>query len=540
VKAAQTINRGDRGFVSVIGGRQADPWVTANRKVSELLGVLHPPKSEARFFGRLSEGDGTERLQFVEWIKRQFTKYRDHQIIFFDPYFDGAGIGMFVPNASDKGEYVVFTTVPPTRPSTQTQNPAADDYADPSRVDNLLACCKQLQGLMQPIDLKIFGVKPGALHDRYMLVADRRGLPLAGFNLSNSIQKANEDHPLLITPIPMDALHEVFNYAARLISRSANGQRTDDEDIVPIFDSKRQEQPTRNRVERLDFLGRDLAGTVLSIWTGDDSLRGLHGEELRARLTELGVLDGESLRVPEVPGIDACISVMNTNEDAFQDRWEIVAEVLAHMPHGNSWWGAAGVQNTAFIDFLSGSLDGAFSRVSDMAPDISFASVSPHLFQQDLESFLRGSYSHESFHHRIAYEGLTWADVYAIKLLWSAAPEKLVKLSERYAATLDQEAHHRDTIKLSLLSQIVGEASFTIVFGIADEQRESLLRSTNGLLKWMGLASLRDASKTLDGAKEVVARLASFDRQASIRVMCWLLSSLAGKHGNDESFAIIR
>ncbi|MFL1527197.1 VPA1262 family protein [Pseudomonas sp. O230] len=539
VKAAQTANRGHGGFASVIGGRKADPWVVANRKINELISVLHPPKSEARFFGRLSEGDGTERLQFVEWIKQQFAKHRDHQIIFFDPYFEDAGIGLFFPNASDKGEYVVFTTTLPTTPSIQSQKSFTGPDPDSNRIDNLLASCKQLQGLAQRIDLKIFGVKPGALHDRYMLIADRRGLPVAGFNLSNSIQKANEDHPLLITPIPMDSLHEVFKYATRLITRAANGASADGEYIEPIFDSKRQEQPVRKRNERLSFLSWDMTGSVLSTWIGDNSLRGIHGEELRTRLVELDLLDGESLRFPKTPGMDACVSGSNAMEDDSQQRWEIVAEILAHTTHGDSPWGVADDQKVAFCDFLEGSLKNAFSRISDIAPDTSFESVQSHLFQQDLESFLRGSYSYEHFRHRIKYQALTWADVFAIKILWNAAPEKLVNLSERCAVTLDREEPHRDAVKLSLLSQIVGEVSLAIAFGITNEQRESLLQSTNGLLKWMGLASLRDASKN-GGAKQVVARLASFDRQTSIRTMCWLLSGLAWEEGNGEAVDIVR
>ncbi|WP_455923057.1 VPA1262 family protein [Pseudomonas putida] len=540
VKAAQTINHGHEGFSSVVGGRQADPWVVANRKISDLIGILHPPKSEARFFGRLSEGDGTERLQFVEWIKQQFAKHRNHQIIFFDPYFEDAGIGLFFPNASDKGEYIIFTTVPPTIQSTKTKKSGTDDDPDPNRIDNLLASCKQLQTLAQRIDLKIFGVKPGALHDRYMLIVDRRGLPVAGFNLSNSIQKANEDHPLLITPIPTDALHEVSKYATRLISRAANGTSADGEYIEPIFDSKRLEQTVRKRSERLVFLDWALTGTVLSTWTGNTSLRDMHGEELRVRLAELNLLDGESLRVPETLDFEACVSGLSTSEDASQQRWEIVAEILAHSPHGDSPWGAACGQKDAFFDFLEGSLKSAFSRISDVATDTSFESVHPHLFQQDLESFLRGSYSHEHFRYRIKYQALTWADVYAIKILWHSAPEKLVKLSERCAITLDKEQHHRDAIKLSLLSQIVGEVSLAIAFGIKDEQRDCLLRSANGLLKWMGLASLREASKNGDGAKQAVVSLASFDRQTRIRMMCWLLSGLALKKGSGESVGIVR
>lgn len=540
VKAAQTVNRSDVGFSSVVGGRQADPWVVINRKISELLGVLHPPESEARFFGRLSEGDGTERLQFVEWIKKQFNKHQNHQIIFFDPYFEDAGIGLFFPNASESGEYVVFTTVLPTTPSTQPLNAPFGVAADPSRIDNLLASCEQLKTFAHRVDLKIYGVKAGALHDRYMLIADRRGLPVAGFNLSNSIQKANEDHPLLVTPIPMDALHDVFKYANKLISRAAYGTSEDGEYIEPIFDSKRNEQPIRKRSEQLDFLKWDLTGTVLSSWTGEDSLRGIHGEQLRARLAELGLLEGESLRIPKTLRVAEMVDVLFKGEYSSKQIWEVVAEIFARTPHGESLFNSACEQKSQLIDLLDGVLKHAFSRVSDVARDTSFDSVQPQLFQQDLESFLRGSYSHEQFRHRIKYQALTWSDVYAVKILWEAAPEKLIKLSERFAASLDKEDHHQDAVKLSLLSQIVGEVSLTIALGIAKAQRESLLRSTNGLFKWMGLASLKEESKDEKGARLVVARLASFDRQTSIRLMCWLLSGLKWKQGCVNSVNIVR
>ncbi|MFJ4088460.1 VPA1262 family protein [Pseudomonas psychrophila] len=540
VKSAQAISRAGVGFSSTVGGRQADPWVAANRSLSELLSILHPSKSEARFFGRLSEGDGTERLRFAEWIKQQFSKYQDHQVIFFDPYFEDAGIGLFVPNASAKGEYIIFTTVSSKSSTPKIQSSDIYDDLELNRIDNLLASCNQLQNLVRRIDLKIFGVKSGALHDRYLLVADRRGLPVAGFNLSNSIQKANEDHPLLITPIPMDALHEVFNYATKLISRAANGASAESDHIEPIFDSKRQVQPVLVRDDRLEFIGRELAGSVLAAWTGNDSLRGLYGEDLRTQMSELCLLDGESLRIPKTPGLEACIKGLSIGEDYSQEWWEVVAETLAHTPSGDTQWAAIGALNISFIDFLEGVLNDAFLRISDVPNDTSFASVEPRLFQQDLEIFLCGSYSYEHFRYTIKYPTLTWADVYAVKILWGVAPEKLVKVSERYAATLDNEAHHRDAIKLSLLSQIVGEVSFAIAIGINNEQKESLLQSANGFLKWMGLASLRDASKSLSGAKQVVERLASFDQQESIRIMCWLLSGLAKVQGSEMSFGIVR
>lgn len=536
VKAAQTVRRGDSGFSSNIGGRQADPWVVANREIYKLLRSLHPPKSEARFFDRLSDGDGTGRLQFVEWIKDQLTKHRNHQIIFFDPYFEDAGIGLFFPNASESGRYIIFTT------ASRSVDAKANDTGDtpePSRIENLLASCKKLQRLGLRIDLKIYGMKPGALHDRYMLIMDREGLPVSGFNLSNSIQKANENHPLLITPIPMDALHKVVNYASQLISRAVDRTSSKGEEIEPIFDSKLQVQPVRIPVERLSFLSLGLAGTVLATWTGEESLRGTHSECLRLQLNELGLLEGESLRLPESPGFKACVASLIENVTSSKNLWEITTEILAHTHHGDAPLDHVGEHKKHFLNFLEEYLNSAFSRTSNITSEISFESVNPQLFQQNLETFLSGAYSHEHFRYRTKYQELIWADVYSIKILWQFAPEKLVKLAERHAAALVSN-HQKDAIKLSLLSQITGEISLTIAFGIQHDQKESLLQSSNGLLRWMGLASLRESCKTELGAKIASERLSSFDQETSVRTLCWLLNGLPWDERSEASIAIIQ
>jgi hypothetical protein len=84
-KAVLTINRGDQGFTNRIGGREADPWVPANRDFASLLSRLHPSKSEAQFFLPRRKGDGEGRLHFVEWFRRLLAEYREHQIVIFDP-----------------------------------------------------------------------------------------------------------------------------------------------------------------------------------------------------------------------------------------------------------------------------------------------------------------------------------------------------------------------------------------------------------------------------------------------------------------------
>ena len=112
LKEAQAINQGRMGFSISVGGRKADPWVSVNHELRSLFAKLHPPRSEGRFFDRLSDGDGLSRLEFVEWIKDQLIKHQNHQVLIFDPYFEDAGIGIIVPNAGDQGDYIIFTTLP--------------------------------------------------------------------------------------------------------------------------------------------------------------------------------------------------------------------------------------------------------------------------------------------------------------------------------------------------------------------------------------------------------------------------------------------
>ncbi len=112
VKAALTINRGNLRFTNHIAGREADPWVPANRDLVSLFERLHPPKSEGKFFLRWSQGDGEGRLQFVEWFSALLAKYPQHQIVIFDPYFEAAGVGLILLCAAPRAEYIVFTSLP--------------------------------------------------------------------------------------------------------------------------------------------------------------------------------------------------------------------------------------------------------------------------------------------------------------------------------------------------------------------------------------------------------------------------------------------
>ena len=145
LKAALTVNQTQPGSVTQVGGRHADPWVDSNLAVKAFLNRIHPQPSEGRFFQRLSDSNGLSRLELVEWFKNLMLRHRNHQVIIFDPFFEAAGMGMVVPNASHRGDYVVFTSLPKPERS--------EDVVPPRRINDLLTACERLTPLMRNVRL---------------------------------------------------------------------------------------------------------------------------------------------------------------------------------------------------------------------------------------------------------------------------------------------------------------------------------------------------------------------------------------------------
>ncbi|EIC8209332.1 hypothetical protein LAO83_004389, partial [Salmonella enterica] len=164
------------------------------------------------------------------------------------------------------------------------------------RVNNLVACCENNINLLSKLKLRIYGMKEGRLHDRYILIMGRNGLPVTGFNLSNSFQKAAENHPLLITPIPSDVLLQVEEYMSSLLQEIGTNKNDDIEGSTAIrllFDSKSLVMSPK-RYEPLRFLEKKDAGSALSLWFNQIILRDLSGDKLKEQLVALGLLKGDS------------------------------------------------------------------------------------------------------------------------------------------------------------------------------------------------------------------------------------------------------
>lgn len=525
MKAALTINRGNLGFNNRIGGREADPWVPANRDLASLFSRLHPPRSEGQFFLRWGQGDGEGRLQFVEWFRGLLAKYEQHQIVIFDPYFEDVGLSLLLLSAPQKADCIVFRSLPkPPKANDATQ--VESDKPRTSGIDNLLANCAHNHSRLKHIKLRIYGLKYGRLHDRYILIVAPDRLPVAGFNLSNSFQRATENYPLLATPIPADVLLKVEQYKSDLVREAAIAQpegETDNPSMRLLFDSTASPTPPR-RYEPLRFLEKAQAGSVLSVWTGEASLKSLCGDQLKEQMGTFGLLKGDSLTLPEGAGLRNCLQQAGDFAD-FSPTWEMLGELLAHSSAGDRRFREL-KSDHGFLEFLARFLEASFNRAHDDA-EKELAVMDPGLFRAPLETLLHRAYRLDHLFHPTKYAALTWPEYFAIRFLWLYAPDALLALAEAQVAAVPIEPQSPDVVRLSLLSQIVSEISLSVQFDIGKVQRDRLVRSSNGLLQWMGLNAIERQLEKPGGLAVVKQLVAAFSYPERVRTLGWMVHRAA-------------
>lgn len=535
VQAALTINRDPLGFASHIGGRKADPWVPVNRDLVSLFERLHPPKSEGRFFPRWGPSDGEGRLQFVEWFRTLLAKYQQHQIVIFDPYFEAAGLGLVLLCAAQKSDYIVFTSL--ARPSREDEATlCVVDKPTGGRINNLMTSCERSRQLLKHIKLRIYGLRDGRLHDRYILIMGSDGLPVAGFNLSNSLQTIAEKYPLLATPIPPDTLLQVEQYKTALV-REAKAPQPEGEAENPsmqlIFDST-VSPPTPRRYEPLCFLEKDKAGDVLSILLNEPSLQSLSGDPLKKQMAALDLLKDGSLRLPKTADLRNCLSQQADNFTDFTATWEVLGEVLANSSAGNSRFRELESERN-FMEFLARFLKASFNRTHGDA-DKPLAVTDTWFFREPIETLIHKSFRPGHLFHTIKPAALTWTEYYTIKLLWWYAPDALLEIAEAESNSVPPEPQSPGIMRLSLLSQIISEIALSLESDISVEQRDRLIRSGNGLLQWMGLNAIEMLLEKPDGVATVLQLMAGFADLERVRALGWMVNRAAGNQKKDDVY----
>jgi hypothetical protein len=546
VRAASAVDQTHAGNLSHVGGRLADSWVDANWAAESFLRRVHPQASDGRFFAKLSDSNGVSRLELVEWFKALLKNHPNHQVVVFDPWFEDAGIAMMLPNTTRDGDYIVFTSLPkPERKAERGwytffsslkswwQRLRSEDAVPKSRINTLLAACERMISLRKNVRLRIFALKFGLLHDRYILVIGNDAIPSAGFHLSNSLQKSNENHPLLITPIPADVLLRVHDYTKQLLKEAKqprSNQGPSDPNITLLYDSTQQQAKVVKRIEPLYFLDLPRAGNVLAGWTGDDLLRGLAGTALKKVMAEKGFLDDQSLSLPELPGFSGCLNQADGNFSDFRDDWLILGELFANTTDGLQVIDEFPYR-AQFLAFLSDYIRLAFSRKHSQEVDNPLSHVAVSYFQTPLLQLFHSANRPESFVHFVKYAALSWAEWYAVRLLWRHSPEALVSLATAQVTLLPLGVNEDYAVQLSLLSQIASEVAIAGETESEESQRTSLINSSNGFLQWMGWNLVDEELKKPSGFQTLDAALSGANLEKKVSVLGWLIQN----HSHDQN-----
>ena len=137
-------------------------------------------------------------MSFYEWLREVAKTANGARLVLVDPFFDSVGVELFARMEETQLAYAAVTS---------TQVPSDDDVdGQPARKARLINACEKLKPVLRRLDFRIYDIataskKRRPLHDRYILIFDTDDTIASGFHLSNSIQLATKNYPLLVTPI---------------------------------------------------------------------------------------------------------------------------------------------------------------------------------------------------------------------------------------------------------------------------------------------------------------------------------------------------
>ncbi|WP_256822119.1 MULTISPECIES: VPA1262 family protein [unclassified Pseudomonas] len=470
IKALQTINHGSKATTSKFKNEIDDPWVRSNHQMKSLIKEAFPEVSEGGFFQRFRDSGGLGRVEFVEWIHRVIGSYQEHQLVIFDPYFEDVGISLLLPKASTGSEYIVITTYESGQP-----NP---------RIANCTQAYQQVSTITDNINFKLYGIPKDFLHDRYIIVSDHTGKPIKGFHLSNSLQSATDNYPLLITIIPGDILPKVAEYTHNLLTKSTLPINT----LELLIDSTTfiKQRLVTATYEPLSFLDAPLAAKAIAAWTNNAELANLSAQNLKTKLEQDGytkdnILNSKKLGSPE----NFLISLHKVTEQELSDYWEIGANILAHSPTRT-------LKTFIITESIANKLSLLLIKKSKSKPPEELEPAQEVYIASSLRSSIEELLLHargSDFVHPTKFKSLSWGDFYAIKFLWIKQPSVLFHT----LSSIDKEINLKNanqTIACAVAAQIICEISMSAIIGLTPEYSKLLMSQKKPLLRWLGYSGL--------------------------------------------------
>ena len=246
---------------SMVGDADVAPWSAPGKRLEEQAQKWFRSPSGAQFFpqGQNSQ-EGTGLLDFAEWFKKLLSGPNLGRVVVADPYFDALGID-HIAGAEVAGLHCQIITYTELKTSDDAGVSPRNQGELPPRAKRLQDACSHYWPYLSGIKFEILDLrrKQGVgqsprpvFHDRMIVRLDKQGAPLDGYHLSNSLQSAAVNFPLLATPIPSDILPTVWRYVQTLEQGQAPSRDPDAYETVKLIDtSARPEPPAEDEEEQV-------------------------------------------------------------------------------------------------------------------------------------------------------------------------------------------------------------------------------------------------------------------------------------------------
>lgn len=271
---------------TTIGTKGLDPWREVDYDFNKFVSSLTIKKSEAMFFpkGWCSDEKEHGALAFLDWFKAICDHAAD--VIIQDPYFDTVGLEFLARTSNTATSFHIITsTQTPSNDDDPVENLSlferiknlfkkpVEEKKVPNRSIRLLNMLKGLPELFSDSKIAISdyrsksaNIKP-ILHDRYIIVYSNKNEP-KGFHMSNSIQNATQNYPLLITPIPMDVLQKVEKHNLELLEKG--GEEKSAFEVIKLYDSNQGKISSDETTEVRLQIDEQLLNELMSNTDGDE------------------------------------------------------------------------------------------------------------------------------------------------------------------------------------------------------------------------------------------------------------------------------
>ncbi|WP_123636606.1 VPA1262 family protein [Marinobacter sp. R17] len=514
--AVNTLQRSSTESNSVIGGHKRDPWVGINRDIASSLGSLLPPRSTARFFPKLSDSKGMSRLDLVEWLRKVFADHKKAQIAWFDPFMEDVGVELLHRMGASQGDYLIFTS---EKQSNNGEDSCTGEVARQQRIQNLLQRCQDWgRSSFGNVRLRVITLPHEKLHDRMILIRSPSGLPTAGYQLSNSIQMANENHPLLVTPIPADILPGVLDYMDGIVEGSEH-------QIIFDSDVKDGGKP-QTATDDLSPIEMQHSGDVLAWWMGSKELRGLSGHNLTEALKDYDLLAGTHINDAELCEPPSDFWTKGFDLEPFHGMWDAMGMFLAHSRFGDELTirGDAHLDSAfeqRLVQHLNPDREGGLPARKTSEPRVDLNVY----FNQNLEDLLKLQQAPEQiFYYSPPTVG--YGDYYAIAILWQKAPNALASwLSNQIKDWVKNNGGSRNlrSRRGALITTALRYICTYIHFGKTKPGIEALLATDCPINQWIGLNGVKVELIQGNPTEKALAPIESLPNRDRVIVLCWLI-----------------